>query len=92
VKNMDNPKNIQQKPNFNINLDTTPILFSDNIQMKTNNGAVVLDFSQQIMNNEQFKVVSRIGMSRDLAKEFVKLLGNLIIMTEGQLETGKKKN
>lgn len=89
---MDNQKNIQQKPNFNINLDTTPILFTDNIQMKTNNGGVVFDFSQQIMNSEQFKVVSRIGMSRDLAKEFVKLLGNLIVMTEGQLETGKKKN
>ena len=89
---MDEQKDKQQKPNFNINLDTTPILFTDNIQMKTNKAGIALDFSQQVMNSNQFKVISRIGMSRELAKELIKLLGNLIAMTEGQLETGTRKN
>lgn len=87
-------ENQQDKPNININvnLDNTPVLYTDMIHMSTNPSGVVLDVTQRLMTSNQVQIVSRIGMSREHAKEFVKQLGNLLAMTDGQLQTGEKKN
>lgn len=77
--------------NFNINLDTTPIFYTDFVQMTTNADGVVLDVAQRFMNTNQVKIVSRIGMSREHAKKFLKELGKLLAMTEGQLQTVEKE-
>ncbi|HLL61210.1 MAG TPA: hypothetical protein VK338_05815 [Candidatus Nitrosocosmicus sp.] len=82
-------KQEQNELNLNVNLDTTPILYTDFIQMVTNKNGVVLDVCQQLGPN-QMRIVSRLGMSREHAKEFVKQLGSLLAMTEGQVQTGKK--
>jgi hypothetical protein len=73
-----------------INLDTTPILFTDSINMTTNADGVVLDVMQRLGNTNQVRIVSRIGMSRDHAKKFVDSLGKLLLRTDGVVATGDK--
>ena len=84
-----NPKENQIA--FNINLDTTPILYTDNIFMVTNPDGLVLDIGQRLSTTNQMRIVARIGMSRDHAKKFVTELNKLLLMTDGKLQTGDKK-
>lgn len=79
----------KQQLAVNINLDTTPILYTDNVLMATNPDGLVLDFGQRLSNTNQMRIVSRIGMSREHAKKFVAEMGKLLAMTEGQLQTGQ---
>lgn len=81
------PVNQQQ---VNLNLDTTPILYTDNIFMTTNPDGVVLDIAQRVGSTNQVRIVTRIGMSREHAKKFVNELGKLLAMSEGKIQTGKK--
>jgi hypothetical protein len=89
---MDKDKNKQNQIQVNINLDTTPIVYTDNIQFTTNEDGVVLDVMQRLMNTNQIRIVSRIGMSREHAKKLVTGLTKLLELTEGQGTTGNKKN
>ncbi len=82
-------KQIQQNQQFNLNLDITPILYTDNIFMTTNPDGVVLDVGQRIASTNQVRIVARIGMSREHAKKFVDKLGNLLVTSEGKIQTGK---
>lgn len=84
---MENPKN---EVNIDVNLDTTPILYTDNIFMTTNVNGVVLDICQKLGPTNKMRIVSRIGMSREHAKLVLKELGKLLAMTDGQITTGKK--
>lgn len=85
-------KDIQQGQQIavNVNLDTTPILYTDNIFMTTNTDGLVFDISQRVAATNQIRIVSRIGMSRDHAKKFATELGKLLAMTEGRVQTGVK--
>lgn len=76
--------------NFNINPQNTPIYYTDNVFMGTSKFGVVLDIGQRVANTNQVHVVSRIGLSREHAKELVDKLTKLLVMTEGQVQTGKK--
>lgn len=89
---MDNQK--PQNPqgvDININLDTTPILYTDNMFMTTNEDGLVLNVIQQVLSTNKVRVVARIGMSRTHAKKMLKELGRLLVMTEGQIQTREKK-
>ncbi len=79
----------QQEVSININLDTTPILYTDNVFMTTNEDGVVLDACQKLGTTNQLRVVARIGMSRNHAKKLLKEMGNLLAMTEGKSQTGE---
>lgn len=90
-ENMDtNVKPETQQLAVNVNLETTPILYTDNVFMSTNPDGLVLDFGQRLSNTNQMRIVARIGMSREHAKKFVLQLGKLLAMTEGQVQTGQK--
>lgn len=86
---MDEEKQPQQLA-VNVNLDTTPILYTDHVFMATNPDGLVLDFGQRLANTNQMRIISRIGMSREHAKKFVVELGKLLAMTEGKRETGNR--
>ncbi len=75
---------------IDVNLDTTPILYCENIFMTTNEYGVVLDVMQKLGPTNKMRIVSRIGMSREHAKKLLKELGNLLAMTDGQIQTSKK--
>lgn len=83
------PQEGQQNLAMSLNLDTTPILYTDNVFMVINEDGVVLDFGQKMGTSNQIRIVARLGMSREHANKFVQLLGQLIIKSEGQIQTGK---
>lgn len=80
---------IPQQMAVNLNLDTTPVLYTDNIYIVTNEDGVVLNVMQSVAGTNQLRIVSRIGMSRNHAKKFVSEMGRLIALTEGQGNTGE---
>jgi hypothetical protein len=73
-----------------VNLDNTPVLYTDNIQMTANEDGVVLDVMQKLGNTNQARVVSRIGMSLEHAKKFAQMLGQYVVSPKGMQTTGKK--
>jgi hypothetical protein len=89
---MDDKKNQGQQVGLNVNLDTTPIVYTDNIFMNANEDGIVLDIGQKLFNTNQIRIVARVGMSRSHAKKFIAEMGKLLAMTEGSLQSGKKKN
>lgn len=90
---MADEKNIPQEGMaININPITTPVLYTDNILMTTNEDGVVLDISQRVGSSNQAQVIARIGMSREHAKKFATELGRILAMTAGVSQTGKKGN
>jgi ABC-type Na+ transport system ATPase subunit NatA len=84
-------KNKGQEFQISVNLDTTPIFYTDNINMVSNENGVVLDIMQRLGPTNQIRIVARIGMSREHAKKFVEELGKLLVMTQGSGQTGKDK-
>lgn len=91
---MDEKKKPSEKTSlkFNLNLENTSILYTDNVFINANQDGVTLNVGQKIFNTDQIKIVSRIGMSRNHAKKFVAEMSKLLAMTEGHLHPGKKKN
>lgn len=91
---MDNKKRPAGKvpANVNINLDTTAILYTDNIFINANEDGLTLNVGQKIVNTQDVRIVARIGMSRNHAKKFIAEMGRLLAITEGHLEAGAKKN
>jgi hypothetical protein len=89
---MADKKTQQQNPQFSINVnpENTRILFTDSIFMNTNEDGVVLDVAQKVGGTNQMQIVSRIGMSREHAKKFIKKLSELLALTEGSSQTGNK--
>lgn len=79
-----------QQVQVSVNLDTTPVLYTDNINMTVNPDGVVLDVMQRLGPTNQVRIVSRVGMSREHAKKFVEKLGKLMLKSEGEIVTGKK--
>lgn len=73
-----------------VNLDTTPVLYTDGIQMTANEDGVVLDVMQKLGNTNQQRVVARIGMSLSHAKKFANLLAQMATNPQGMKQTGKK--
>ena len=84
-----NPSQNPEAVNLNVNLDTTPVVYTDSVLMTTNQFGVVLDVCQRLGSTNQVRIVARFGMSREHAKKFVDELGKLLVMTEGQGRTGK---
>ena len=87
---MSETKNQSNEMLIDVNLDSTPILYTDNIFMTTNENGVVLDICQKLGPTNKMRIVSRVGMSREHAKKFLNELGKLLALTDGQVQTGTK--
>lgn len=74
---------------ININLDTTSIVYTDNILMTINEDGLVMDMCQRVGSTNKVRVVSRIGMSKSHAKKLLKELEKLLEQSEGHIQTGK---
>ena len=75
------------KVNIDVNPDTTPILYTDNVIISSNPMGMVIEVCQRVGPN-RLKIVSRIGMSREHAKKMVDELGKNLAITE----TAPEKN
>lgn len=87
---VDQPKEESMK--INVNLETTPILFTDNIMMSLTEDGVVLDVCQRLGTTNQVRVVARIGMSPSHAQKFANKLEELLLLQTGKSQTGTIKN
>ena len=87
---MDDKNKKTGEAQININLDTTPVLYTDNVFMTANPEGVVLDVGQRVGSTNQVRIVARVGMSRSHAKKFVEELGKLLAVSEGKNQTGEK--
>lgn len=76
----------------NINLDTTPVFYTDSVYITANPDGLVFDVLQRLGNSNQSRIVSRVGMSREHAKKFAAELSKLLAITEGHARTGEKGN
>lgn len=88
----DKTKNQPGQIQIDINLDKTPILYTDIVYMTSNDDGLVLDFAQKLGPTNKVRIVTRVGMSRQHAKKFLNELSKLVAMTEGQVQTSKTKN
>lgn len=81
----------EAKPAFeiNLNLDTTPVLYTDQVLMTTNEDGVVLDICQKLGSTNKVRIVARIGMSRIHAKKLANELAKMLAISEGKGQTGK---
>ena len=84
-------ENQKHTDNINVNFDTTPVLYTDNIHISVNEDGVVLDFLQRFLNTNQVKVVARIGLSREHAKKFLESLESSVKSAENAIQTVSKK-
>lgn len=73
-----------QNVSISVNLDTTPILFTDNMLVTINDDGVVFDATQKLASTDQVRIVSRVGMSRTHAKKFVAEVSRLLALTENK--------
>lgn len=71
-----------------INLDQTPILYTDNVMLTSNEDGIVFDFCQRLGSSPQVRVVARIGMSREHAKKLLMVLTNQVEQRSGKKQTG----
>ena len=55
----------------NIDAAKTPILYTDNVLVTSNDDGVMLDFAQHIGPTKQHQVVARVGMSVAHAKKML---------------------
>lgn len=85
-------QNQKEEQNVNLNPETTPVQYTDNIFMSSNEFGIVIDFGQKIGPTHNTQITSRIGMSREHAKRFLAELGKMIAMTEGSSQTQEKKH
>ncbi|MFH1186959.1 MAG: DUF3467 domain-containing protein [Candidatus Levyibacteriota bacterium] len=83
-------KNNNKEMAVNINLDNTPIYYTDSVYITANPDGVVFDVLQKLGNTNQARIVARVGMSREHAKKFAAELSKLLAITEGHAKTNKK--
>ncbi|OGE44500.1 hypothetical protein A3B45_05110 [Candidatus Daviesbacteria bacterium RIFCSPLOWO2_01_FULL_39_12] len=82
------PKNTH---NLNVNFDSTPVFYTDNINVTANEDGVVFDVMQRLMSTNNIRIVARIGMSREHAKKLVTILEATIKSAESAMQSAEKK-
>lgn len=81
-----------QNHDIQVNMTNIPILYTDMVFMNANDDGVIIDVCQKGSSQHQYQVVSRIGMSREHAKKFVKKLSEIIALSNAPTKTEDKKN
>ena len=64
--------------NFGVDPNKTPVLFVESYLIGSNQQSVTLNFAQPVLDGQQQNIVSRIAMTREQAKEFLKNLNDHI--------------
>lgn len=68
----------QQQVNFNFDPSKVPVLYVDTYLIGSNENVVTFNFAQGLPGSSQQSVVSRVALTRQQAKEFVKTLNDHI--------------
>jgi hypothetical protein len=87
----DDKKNLgQQQVNVSMDAKATPVLYTDNVFITSNEDGVVLDIGQRVGATAQIQIVARVGMSREQAKKLADALGKNLLIEGASVKTGKK--
>ncbi|MBP6913545.1 MAG: hypothetical protein KBC00_02970 [Candidatus Levybacteria bacterium] len=78
---MQNPK---QEENIHAAPTALPILYTDTILMNVNEDGVIIDICQKGVVQNQIQIVTRVGMSKNHAKKFVKKLSEILALTSSR--------
>lgn len=81
-----------EEENIQVTLPNIPILYTDMVFMNVNEDGVIIDVCQKGAGPNQFQVVSRIGMSKDHAKKFVKKLSEILALTTAHSKSTDTEN
>jgi len=79
-------------PKKNLNPESTPILYTDMIDIGVNEDGVTLNVCQKIHAPNHYHIVARVGMSRTQAKKLASELSKILALTSASSQTGEKKN
>ncbi len=71
----------KEEQNIHVNMPNIPILYTDMVFMNVNDDGVIIDVCQKGASPNQYQVVTRIGMSKEHARKFVKKLSEIIALT-----------
>ena len=63
-------------PNGEINFDTTPVLYVDQIFLSRSEAGITIDFGQRAGPSNKVRIVSRVGLSPDHARTFLQRLAS----------------
>lgn len=77
--------------NVSIDFDSTPIFYTDNVNITVNQDGVVLNFLQRLPHSNQVRIVARVGMSREHAKKFIDAMEASLKGAENVLQSEVKK-
>jgi len=67
-----------QHINFGVDPTKVPIYFVESYLIGSNENSVTFSFAQPVLDGQQQNVVSRVAMTREQAKEFLKNLNDHI--------------
>ena len=68
----------EQQVNFTLNPDSTPVYQIDGYLIGSNENVVTFNFGQNVLGGNQQNIVSRVALTRQQAKEFLKNLSDHI--------------
>ncbi len=82
----------EESQNIQVNVPNIPVLYTDMIFMNVNEDGVIIDVCQKAGAPNQYQVVSRIGMSKDHAKKFVKKFSEILVLTTAHSKSSESGN
>lgn len=68
----------QQPVNFGVDPNKVPLLFVESYLIGSNENSVTFNFAQPVLDGQQQNIVSRVAMTREQAKQFLKNLNDHI--------------
>lgn len=67
-----------QQVNFGVDPTRVPILFVGGYVIASDQNSITLNFAQPVVDGQQQNIVSRVAMTREQAKEFLRTLNDHI--------------
>lgn len=68
----------EQPIEFSVDPNKVPIVFAEGYLISSSNNSVVFNFAQPVLDGKQQNIISRVAMTREQAKQFLKNLNDHI--------------
>jgi hypothetical protein len=78
MADQDQDQDDQQPVNFGVDPSKVPLLFVESYLIGSNENSVTFNFAQPVLDGQQQNIVSRVAMTREQAKQFLKNLNDHI--------------
>lgn len=82
----------KEQNNISVTVPNIPIFYTDMVFIQANDDGVVIDVGQKGGGQNQYQIVTRIGMSREHAKKLVKKLSEIIALSASHKHNAGEEN